>query len=217
MLSVIGLKKVFVRSWTHTSLIKSLTRRSFRSQHTLVFKNLSFQVNSGEIVGIIGYNGSGKSTLLRIIADVIAPTDGLIARPNRIIPMLLPGAYLHPVMDLRQNIENALIFYDIKDESVESIATRAGILDWLSAPLFTLSKGMKNRLTLSLGLSAKGDLYLIDELLDPLDLSYRNSFCALIHERIKEGSSILISSHDEALIKGLATRTITLPNPTPKG
>ncbi len=212
MLSIIGLRKVYIQRWTHRSFVKSIVRGSFKSLVTEVLRDINLEVAKGEIVGLTGENGSGKSTLLRIIADILPATDGRIVRPERIAPLLSGGAFLHPILDVRQNIKNALLFYGAPSSSKEigTILETSGLTLRANDPLSTLSRGMINRLTLSLGLSANSDLYLIDELLDPLDSEYKERFFKIITDRATSGSSVILTSHDQSTIRSLCTRNISL-------
>lgn len=214
MLRVERVSKEYSRSWTRQSLIKSVRNLSFRPQKKLVFTDLSLSVQSGEALGIAGANGSGKSTLLRMIADVISVTSGSISRPKRIVPVLSSASYLHGLFDIRENISIAATFYGVtapsQESTVTAIAEKAGLTDRLSDLATTLSKGMAARLALASAFSADADLYLIDEIFDPLDDSYREHFISLLQEKTLRGASVIMTSHNNSLLEKACSRIITL-------
>lgn len=206
--------KIYTRRRFKRSLIQSIVKPKDVLAAIVALEETSLSVEKGSCVHIAGPNGAGKSTLLALAADVLSPTSGTIERRGSAVPMLVPSAFMLLQLPLITNIRTAWCFLQ-PDPScaipLESILDLAGLADNVDHPVYTLSKGMLHRITLSIGLHVAADLYLIDELFDPLDTAYRFKLMTLMEERIKNGSSVLITSHTmESLGCSRAYRTFTL-------
>lgn len=184
-----------------------------------VFKALdgiSFQINSGEILAIIGRNGSGKSTLLKVISRVIPPTNGRIVVKGHVEPMIELGVGFNPELSGRENIFlNAAIHGrdpKLVRERIEDLISWAGLQDVVDLPLRTYSSGMVARLGFSVATDINPDIVLVDEVLAVGDIDFMEKSRARMEKIMGEGSTVVLVSHDLETVRSLATRAIWMEN-----
>lgn len=179
--------------------------------------NLSFKVNKGEVIGIVGRNGAGKSTLLKIIAGVIHPNSGEVSMPSgTTVSLLSLGVGFNPDLSGR---DNAIISCMLNGFTrIEALSTLDEIKkfselgNFFEQPVKTYSSGMKSRLGFSTALVAKVDILLIDEVLSVGDVSFRKKAEQAMLDRIKGEQTVLFVSHDAKQIERICNRTIDLSN-----
>ncbi len=178
--------------------------------------NLSFEVPAGEMVGIVGRNGSGKSTLLKLLAGIVRPTSGSVEVRGRLAALLELGAGFHPEISGRENIEiNGLLLGLSKREisrRFDEIVRFAELEEFLDAPLKTYSSGMAVRLGFSIAAHSDPEVLLVDEVLAVGDEAFSHRCLEKFAEFERAGKTILVVSHDLALISERCRRAIWLDN-----
>ncbi len=183
-----------------------------------VLKEISFTVENGETVGIIGKNGAGKSTLLKIISGSIAPSSGQILLDGRIGSILELGTGFDPDFTGSENIKyvtQLLGFSSGETKSyTESIKKFAAIGEFIDQPVKTYSSGMQMRLSFALATALRPDLLIIDEALSVGDLQFRKKCLHLIDEFKEKGTAILLVSHELETIKSLCDKVIFIGDGT---
>ena len=176
--------------------------------------DISFSVNRGEFIGIIGKNGSGKSTLLQLICGIIPPSKGKLEVNGRISALLELGAGFNPEFTGRQNVYlNATILGFTReeiDEKFEAIAAFADIGDFIDRPIKMYSSGMVMRLAFAVQANVEPDILVVDEALSVGD-SYFQAKCTKLMSQLKEnGVTILYVTHDITSVPLLCNRAIYL-------
>lgn len=173
---------------------------------------VSFEVEAGETVGVIGSNGSGKSTLLRVIAGIVTPVEGYAVTRGTIAPIIELGTGFDSDLTGRENIafNGALLgrsAVDMEAASGEIIAF-AGLGEFIDSPLRTYSTGMVARLAFSIATQVHADVILLDEILSTGDMAFRERCEARIAGIYESGATVVLVSHDLPSIERLCRRTI---------
>jgi len=202
----------------HQTSLKSLFKDFVKNKVVLekfqVLNNLSFDIQKGETIGIIGMNGAGKSTLLKILAKVLPPSEGNLKILGTIAPMIELGAGFNPELTGRENIifYSSLLGRDINyvESRVSMIAEWAGLSDHLDYQLRTYSSGMIARLAFATATDQVPDLLLIDEVLSVGDGEFANKSKKRMQEIINSGTTVVLVSHDLDTVTELANRVIWL-------
>jgi ABC-2 type transport system ATP-binding protein len=204
------------RSGSLKELFRDFLGRKVRVQNYVALKDVSFTVNSGEVIAIIGKNGAGKSTLLKILARVLPPTTGTAKISGSIAPMIELGAGFHPEMS---GAENVLLYSTLMGRDVEKTRSRteaigewAGVTDHMDFPLRTFSSGMIARLAFAIATDETADVLLIDEVLSVGDADFQEKSGARMSELINKGAAVVLVSHDMTAVRTLAQKAIWLEN-----
>lgn len=196
------------------NLAQRLTGRAEGPREFWPLRNVSFDIRSGETVGVVGQNGSGKSTLLRLVAGASFPSEGCVSVRGRIAPLLALGAGFHPDMTGRECVEvNATALGLSRGEILErmdDILAFAEIGDFLDMPVRYYSSGMLARLGFSVAVHTDPDLLLVDEVLAVGDHAFHQKCIARIHAIQRSGTTILFVSHDEGTVRDLCDRALWL-------
>ena len=219
MSTVVSLNDVSVeyrRATTKTRSIKQASvdllkgKRKFQTFKAL--DGVTFEINSGEILAIIGRNGSGKSTLLKVISRVIPPTKGRIVVRGHVEPMIELGVGFNPELSGRENIMlNAAIHGrnpKLVKERIEDLISWAGLNEVVDLPLRTYSSGMVARLGFAVATDINPDIVLVDEVLAVGDIEFMEKSRARMEKIMSEGSTVVLVSHDLETVRSLATRAI---------
>lgn len=176
-------------------------------------KNISFSVQRGETVAIVGQNGSGKSTLLQLICGTLSPTTGSVRINGRIAALLELGAGFNAEFSGRENIYLSGLLYGIdQDELVkryESIVAFAEIGEFIDQPVKTYSSGMYVRLAFSIAAHVDADVLVIDEALSVGDVRFTQKCMRFLREFQKTGT-LLFVSHDTSAVVSLCSRAVWL-------
>lgn len=178
-------------------------------------RNISLDINKGDIVGIIGRNGAGKSTLLKILTGITPPAEGEIVMRGRVASLLEVGTGFHPELTGRENIFlNGAILGMTKKEIVrkfDEIVAFSGVEKFLDTPVKYYSSGMYVRLAFSVAAHMEPDILLVDEVLAVGDAEFQKKCLGKMEEVTKsEGRTILFVSHNMAAIQRLCPKTIWL-------
>jgi len=190
--------------------------RLFRRQpeNPPALRPLSFSVERGEALGIIGRNGSGKSTLLKIIAGVTAPTAGTLRVDGRVASLLELGAGFHPMLTGRENVYlNAGLLgmrHAQVDACYDAIVAFAELEGHMERTVDTYSSGMYVRLAFAVAIHTDPDIFLVDEVLAVGDESFQRKCRARILELKAAGKTILFVSHDLGIVQNLCDRVLLL-------
>jgi ABC-type polysaccharide/polyol phosphate transport system ATPase subunit len=197
-------------------LFRDILHRKVRIQNYDALKDVSFTVDSGEVIAIIGKNGAGKSTLLKILAQVLPPTSGKVKVTGSIAPMIELGAGFHPEMT---GVENVLFYSTLMGRDMKRTKSRtaaigewAGVTDHMDFPLRTFSSGMVARLAFATATDETADVLLIDEVLSVGDADFQLKSSERMTELINEGAAVVLVSHDMSAVRTLASKAIWLEN-----
>ena len=179
-------------------------------------KDISFSVQKGEIVGIIGRNGVGKSTLLKILSRITEPTKGRAIMRGRVSSLLEVGTGFHPELTGRENIYlNGAILGMRKaeiDRKFDEIVDFSGVEKFIDTPVKRYSSGMYVRLAFAVAAHLEPEILLVDEVLAVGDFEFQKKCLGKMGDVAKEGRTVLFVSHNMAAINTLCTRTILLDN-----
>ncbi|MBR3816431.1 MAG: ABC transporter ATP-binding protein [Clostridia bacterium] len=177
-------------------------------------KDVSFKVEKGDRVGIMGFNGAGKSTLLKVIAGVLKPTQGKAKVKGTIAPMLELGAGFDMNYSGKENIYlyGATMGFSRKfiDEKYDEIVEFSELGDFINAPLKSYSSGMKSRLGFAIATAVKPDVLILDEVLSVGDASFKEKSEQRILDMMKDGATVLFVSHNTERVKKICNKAIIL-------
>jgi ABC-2 type transport system ATP-binding protein len=222
-MAVIELKNVNVtyrvlmnKSGSLKELFSDAIKGKARVVDYVALRDISFTVEKGEVVAILGRNGAGKSTLLKVLAGVLPPTKGTSKVDGKIAPMIELGAGFHPEMT---GAENVLFYSTLMGRDVNKTKSRtaaigewAGVADHMDIPLRTFSSGMVARLAFATATDQIADVLLIDEVLSVGDSNFRKKSSERLKQLIQSGCAVVIVSHDMDTVRQLATKALWLEN-----
>ena len=185
-----------------------------RIESFLALKDVSFTVNKGDTVGIIGSNGAGKSTLLKTLAGVFQPDSGKIEIFSDSVSLLTLGAGFEPDLSGIENIylNGVLLGFKRKqiDEKIQEIIDFAGIGDFIYKPLRTYSSGMRARLAFAISSNIEPEILLLDEVLGVGDEEFREKSQNKIRDLIKSQRTVVLVSHSMTTIRELCDQVLWL-------
>ena len=177
-------------------------------------KDISFRLQAGEAIGLIGKNGAGKSTLLRILASLTEPTKGQAVIRGRIASLLEMGSGFHPDLTGRENIFLNGAFLGMKKKEIaeqfDAIVAFSENEAFIDTPVKHYSKGMYTRLAFSVAAHLKADILLLDEVLELGDVTFQQRAIQKMIERKKEGKAIIFVSHHAERVQAMCDRAICL-------
>lgn len=192
----------------------SKTKDQRNSSEFWAINDVSFSINQGEQVGIIGHNGSGKSTLLKLLSRITEPTRGKITLRGRVASLLEVGTGFHPDLTGRENIFlNGAILGMRKNEIIkkfDEIVAFSEVEQFLDTPVKRYSSGMYVRLAFSVAAHLEPEVLIVDEVLAVGDASFQKKCLGKMDSVGKEGRTVLFVSHNMAAIRQLCPRTILL-------
>lgn len=184
------------------------------SERVEAVKDVSFTVTAGETFGVIGRNGAGKSTLLKLLCGILKPTSGRIAVNGRIAALLSLGVGFHEQMSGRDNVFlNGLVLGLTPREiraRFDDIVTFAELEEFIDAPVWTYSTGMRMRLAFSVAVNVDPDILIIDEVLAVGDVAFTEKCLARMREFQAKGKTLLLVTHDTAVMTGWCRRALWL-------
>lgn len=183
-------------------------------QEFVALNKVSFNVEKGEVVGIIGTNGAGKSTLLKIITGVLAPTDGQIKINGKVSALLELGAGFNQECSGLENIylNGRMMGYSRKemDARCQQIIDFADIGEFINQPVKMYSSGMFARLAFAVAINVEPDILIVDEALSVGDIFFQNKCFKKFDELKRKGVTILFVSHDIGSVRQMCSRAIWL-------
>ncbi len=181
-------------------------------------REVSFTVNQGEVVGVIGRNGAGKSTLLKILSRITEPTVGRAWINGRVSSLLEVGTGFHPELTGRENVYlNGTVLGMRKvevDRKFDEIVSFSGVEQFIDTPVKRYSSGMKVRLAFSVAAHLEPEVLLIDEVLAVGDVAFQKKCLGKMEEVAGEGRTVLFVSHHMAMVQSLCDRGILLDRGT---
>lgn len=188
-----------------------------QSDYVWALKDITFDVEQGDVLGIIGKNGAGKSTLLKILSRVTSPTTGTIKAKGRIASLLEVGTGFHPEMTGRENIYmNGSIMGMSKAEitrKLDEIIEFAGIEKYIDTPAKRYSSGMTVRLGFAIAAHLEPEILIVDEVLAVGDAEFQKKAIGKMQDVSKgEGRTVLFVSHNMSAVKGLCHKAVWLKN-----
>ncbi|MFH1427967.1 MAG: ABC transporter ATP-binding protein [Patescibacteria group bacterium] len=219
-IELINISKKFNLNFVKSkSALEIFTKRKIKKDDFWALKDISFQAEAGENIGIIGKNGSGKSTLLRVIAGIYIPDKGLLKTNGEIVYLTGFGQGLSSKLTMKENIylTGSIMGLSQKDikKRFNEIVDFSELEKYINIKLYKFSSGMISRLGSSIGIFClfhkNPDILLLDEVLGVgADIDYQNKALKKIEELIKGGSTVILASHDLDSIKKYCHRTIWL-------
>jgi ABC-type polysaccharide/polyol phosphate transport system ATPase subunit len=191
-----------------------LSRRDARGRDVWALRDVSFEVEPGSAVGLVGRNGSGKTTLLRLVAGIMKPTSGRVAVGGRVGSLLELGAGFHPDFTGRENVFlNGAILGLKRDyirRQLDEIVAFAGLEEFVDLPVRTYSSGMYMRLGFAIAAHLESDVLLLDEVFAVGDEAFQRKCFGKIFEFKQRGGTIVFVSHDAASVERLCERAVLL-------
>lgn len=177
-------------------------------------KDVSFTVEKGDVIGIIGRNGSGKSTILKCIAGIYKPTSGKITARGNIVPMLELGSGFDMEMTGQENIflNGAILGYSeaFLKEKYEEIVEFSELGDFIYEPIRTYSSGMLMRLAFSIATMVNPEILIVDEILSVGDARFQEKSQARMKELMGGGTTVFFVSHNISQIKEMCNKVAWL-------
>ena len=191
-----------------------VARRRSRPTEVVALEDVSFEIEPGAAVGLVGRNGSGKTTLLRLISGIIKPTDGHVEVGGRVGSLLELGAGFHPDLSGRENVFLNGSIYGLKRaylrEQLDEIVAFAGLEQAIDRPVRTYSSGMYMRLGFAIASHINADVLLLDEVFAVGDEQFQRKCFGKIFEFKQRGGTIVFVSHDASAVERLCDRAILL-------
>lgn len=215
-ISVSNLGKAYKQYPTRWSRLREWITPGKRCYHQLkwILQDISFTLQPGEAVGIIGINGAGKSTLLKLITGTAQPTTGSVHMAGRVAAMLELGMGFHPDFTGRQNAYMAGQLLGMSSEEISELMPEieafAEIGDYIDQPVRVYSSGMQVRLAFSVATAIRPDILIVDEALSVGDAYFQHKSFDRIREFRKQGTTLLIVSHDKQAIISICDRAMLL-------
>ncbi len=191
-----------------------VARGRSRPTEVVALRDISFRVEPGSAVGLVGRNGSGKTTLLRLISGIIKPTGGHVEVGGRVGSLLELGAGFHPDLTGRENVFLNGSIHGLKRayvrEQLDEIIAFAGLEQFIDLPVRTYSSGMYMRLGFAIAAHIDADVLLLDEVFAVGDEQFQRKCFGKIFEFKQRGGTIVFVSHDASAVERLCDRAILL-------
>ena len=200
----IGLKEYVVRRLKGNYTVKEFWAN----------RNITFSLEEGDMLGIIGTNGAGKSTLLKAVSGIMRPSEGTIVRHGTIAALLELGSGFDGDLTVKENayLRGAMLGYTRKfmDETYEHIIEFAELKEFEDRPFKQLSSGMKSRLAFSIASMVRPDILILDEVLSVGDGAFRKKSEAKMKEIINGGATTILVSHSLNQVRSMCSKILWL-------
>ena len=194
-------------------IIKSI-KKEIKYNEFWALQNVSFTVEKGDRVGILGLNGAGKSTLLKVIAGVFKPTEGTVTKHGKMVPLLELGAGFDPQYTGKENIYlyGAMLGYtkEFIDEKYDEIVKFSELKDFIDVPIKNYSSGMKSRLGFSIATVVSPKILILDEVLSVGDAKFRKKSEKKVLSMFDSGVTVLFVSHSLAQVQRICNKAMIL-------
>ncbi len=191
-----------------------VARHHVRGSDVWALRDVSFHVEPGSALGLVGRNGSGKTTLLRLLSGIVKPTSGRVAVGGRVGSLLELGAGFHLDLTGRENVFLNGSIHGLKRaqirEKLDEIVAFAGLEDFIDLPVRTYSSGMYMRLGFAIASHVEADVLLLDEVFAVGDEAFQRKCFGKIFEFKQRGGTIVFVSHDAAAVERLCDRAVLL-------
>ena len=189
-------------------------KREIQYNEFWALKNVSFSVEKGDRVGILGLNGAGKSTLLKVISGVFKPTEGHVDKHGKMVPLLELGARFDPQYTGKENIYlyGAMLGYTKKfiDSKYDEIVEFSELQKFMDVPVKNYSSGMKSRLGFSIATVVEPKILILDEVLSVGDAKFRKKSEKKIMSMFDSGVTVLFVSHSLEQVQRLCNKAMIL-------
>jgi ABC-type polysaccharide/polyol phosphate transport system ATPase subunit len=193
-----------------------VARGRSKATKVVALEDVSFRVDPGSAVGLVGRNGSGKTTLLRLLSGIIKPTSGSVEIGGRVGSLLELGAGFHPDLSGRENVFLNGSIHGLKRayvrEQLDEIVAFAGLEEFIDLPVRTYSSGMYMRLGFAIAAHIDADVLLLDEVFAVGDEQFQRKCFGKIFEFKQRGGTIVFVSHDASAVERLCDRAVLLRN-----
>ena len=194
-------------------IIKSI-KKEIKYNEFWALQNVSFTVEKGDRVGILGLNGAGKSTLLKVIAGVFKPTEGSVTKHGKMVPLLELGAGFDQQYTGKENIYlyGAMLGYskEFIDEKYDEIVKFSELKDFIDVPIKNYSSGMKSRLGFSIATVVSPKILILDEVLSVGDAKFRKKSEKKVLSMFDSGVTVLFVSHSLAQVQRICNKAMIL-------
>ena len=198
--------------------LKEYVMRRLKGNYTVkefwANKNITFNLEEGDMLGIIGTNGAGKSTLLKAVSGIMRPSEGTIMRHGTIAALLELGSGFDGDLTVKENayLRGAMLGYTRKfmDETYEQIIDFAELKEFEDRPFKQLSSGMKSRLAFSIASMVHPDILILDEVLSVGDGAFRKKSEAKMKEIINGGATTILVSHSLNQVRSMCSKILWL-------
>ncbi len=201
-----SLKMMFIRIFDK--------RKRNKKEYFWALKDVSFKVEKGDVVGIVGANGAGKSTILKVVSGVYKPTKGKVEVNGNISPMIELGAGFDGELTARENIylNGAILGYskEFIDEKFDEIVKFSELKDFLDVPVKNFSSGMVAKLAFSISTVVEPEVLIVDEILSVGDIKFQEKSKNKMMSMINGGTTVLYVSHSLQSIKDLCNKVLWL-------
>lgn len=202
--------------WLRIAAWFGLKPKSLEENWTL--RNVNFLIHSGEAIGIVGQNGAGKSTLLKIITGTLKPTVGTVSLHGRVSAILELGMGFHPDLTGRENAYHSAGMMGFTKEQIDDVIVHiesfAEIGDYFDQPVRIYSSGMQMRVAFAVATAYRPQILIVDEALSVGDAYFQHKSFNRIREFQKQGTTLLLVSHDKSAIQAICDRAILLDKGT---
>ena len=193
-----------------------LLKKQLMFQEFWALKHISFELEQGDSLGIVGLNGSGKSTLLKLIAGVLKPTEGTVTAKGAIAPLIELGAGFDDDLSAQENVylNGAILGYskEYMDKKYQEIITFAELQDFTQIPLKNYSSGMKARLGFAIATMNVPDILILDEVLSVGDYKFQEKSFRRMEEILHSGATVLFVSHSVEQVRKICKKALWLSN-----
>ena len=199
---------------TLKGFVVNMLKRKLRYEEFSALEDVSFSVNRGEVIGIIGKNGAGKSTLLKIISGIMQPTTGTVIVRKNIVPMLELGSGFDFELTGRENIylNGAILGYskEFLKEKFDEIVAFSELERFIDTPIRNYSSGMMMRLAFSIATVVNPEILIVDEILSVGDAQFQEKSRARMMELMSGGTTVFFVSHSLSQIREMCNKVIWL-------
>lgn len=200
------------RANTLKEYVVRFLKRDLKYEEFWALRGISFEVEQGDVIGIIGHNGAGKSTLLKVISGIMKPTKGSVKLGGNIVPMLELGSGFDFELSGRENIylNGAILGYseEFLKSKYEEIVEFSELGTFIESPIRTYSSGMLARLAFSIACVVESEILIVDEILSVGDADFQEKSRNKMMELMTGGTTVFFVSHDMDQIKEMCNKVV---------